>query len=135
MPSEINAHEEGFARFLAEPGRRRILSLLSLGSKRRKDVRDLLDHDLRLDPRYSQIVTGYEHRPKEVIKKLKFFGAPNLCWIMSSNADLDGHEAPLDEAIISIFDSMSGGFASCQAGKLGFYQYEAPGPGFLLIRR
>jgi hypothetical protein len=54
----MNDHERGFLEFLAEPGRRRMERLLELGEKRRRDVRSLLHHAIRLNPRYSQHLTG-----------------------------------------------------------------------------
>ena len=50
----MNDHERGFLTFLAEPTKRRLETLLDLGEKRRRDVRELLHHSVRLDPRFAQ---------------------------------------------------------------------------------
>lgn len=134
MPGEVNEHEKGFLNFLVEPNQRRILELLSRGPKRRQDVRELLDHKIQLNHLYSQAVVGHEHSPNSVINKLRALGAPRVCWIMSARSDLDGRAIALEGGIVSLFDSMSGGFVSCIPGNLGYFQYEAPSPGFLLVR-
>lgn len=50
----MNEHERGFLNFLAEPTKRRMATLLELGEKRRRDVRALLDHAVRLQPNSSK---------------------------------------------------------------------------------
>ena len=134
MEGEVNEHETGFLTFLAEPIRGRASTLLGLGPKRRKDVRALLDHKIQLDPRFARAVSGSEHNAAGVTRRLRSLGAPEACWILSARSDLDGRKVPLDEGIAAVFDSMSGGFASCVPGKLGFFQYEAPSRGYLLVR-
>jgi hypothetical protein len=59
----MNEHERGLLAFLAEPTKRRMEKLLELGKKRRGDVRDLLDHSVRLDPRFCEAITGSDAFP------------------------------------------------------------------------
>ena len=56
----MNDHERGFLQFLADPGRRRMQSLLELGPKRRADVRAMLDHAILLDDRHATLLQGEE---------------------------------------------------------------------------
>lgn len=131
---KLNEHEVGFLNFLAEPNRGRVSTLLNLGPRRRKDLRELLDHKIKLDQRFAQAVVGYQHSPEQIHKKLISLGAPQMCWMLSADPGLDAHQISLAEGITSLLDSMSGGFVSCVPGRLGFFQYETPGSGFLLIR-
>lgn len=121
----MNDHEFGFTTFLAEPGQRRIRTLLELGGKRRKEVRALLDHSVRLDQRFAQELHG---DAEDVLRKL---GAPTTCFVISGNEDLDGREMPLGQAL-RVVGPTYGGFVSCIPGKLGYYMYEDAKSGYLL---
>jgi hypothetical protein len=122
----VNDHELGFTAFLAEPGRRRMRTLLELGPKRRPRVRALLAHSVTLDPRYAQPA----HVGVEAL--LMERGAPATCFVISAGRDCDGKEMPLVDGLAAI--DGCGGFVSCIAGRLGYYSYENRGHGFLLTR-
>lgn len=131
----MNEHEHGFLNFVAEDDRRRLSTLLGLGPKRRKDVRAMLDHKVALDPRWVSILSGKEHNPDAVIRRLRLLGAPDTCWMLAAHSDLDGRHAPLQEGVMSLLRSMSGGFISCLPGRLGYFQYEPPGVAYVMNRR
>lgn len=75
----MNDHERGFLAFLAEPTKRRFETLLELGEKRRRDVRELLHHSVRLDPRFAQHLTGNDGFSGPVEAMLRKRGAPPAC--------------------------------------------------------
>lgn len=129
----MNDHERGFPAFLAEPSKRRIQTLLELGEKRRRDVRFLLDHDVRLDPRFSQHLKGSEAQAPFVEAMLRKRGAPPICYVLASNSDLDGREILLSVALNTLIGGF-GAFVSCIPGRLGYYQYEDAKSSFLLSR-
>jgi hypothetical protein len=128
----MNAHELGFTAFLAEPSQRRMRTLLELGEKRRKDVRALLHHAVKLDPRYCQHLSGASAFPGPVEQLLRACGAPDSCFVISANPELDGRKMPLAEGLDAISGSSDGAFVSCIAGRLGYYEYEDMRSSFVL---
>jgi hypothetical protein len=124
----MNEHERGFTTFLAEPGQRRMRTLLELGLKKRDKVRALLDHSVSLDPRYTQeLRTG-------AADALLRHGAPKTCFVISGDDTLDGREMALEEALNAV-GYPYGGFISCIPAKLGLYVYENGNPTYLLKRQ
>ena len=130
----MNDHERGFLAFVAEPTKRRLETLLELGEKRRRDVRELLHHSVRLDPRFAQHLTGGEPFSGPVEAMLRKKGAPSTCYVLAANSDLDGREMPLGEALDAIIGMGGGAFVSCIPGRLGFYEYEDMKSSYLLSR-
>lgn len=130
----MNDHERGFLTFLEEPSRRRMQTLLELGEKRRRDVRELLHHSVRLDPRYRQHLTGSDAFSGPVEAILKKRGAPSTCYVLAANSDLDGRQLPLREALEAIIGMGDGAFVSCIPGRLGFYEYEDMKSSYLLAK-
>ena len=131
----MNDHERGFLAFLAEPTKRRMETLLELGEKRRSDVRGLLHHSVRLDPRHARHLKGGDASPGPVEAMLRERGAPSTCYVLSANSDLDGRDLPLGEALDAIIGMQDGAFVSCIPGRLGFYEYEDIKSSYLLVRR
>jgi hypothetical protein len=129
----MNDHERGFLAFLAEPTKRRMETLLELGEKRRRDVRNLLHHSVRLDPRFAKHLTGSDASSGPVEAMLRQKGAPSTCYVLAAN-DLDGREVPLKDALEAIIGMGDAGFVSCIPGRLGFYEYEDIKSSYLLSR-
>jgi hypothetical protein len=130
----MNDHERGFLAFLAEPTKRRFRTLLELGDKRRPDVRRLLHHSLRLDPRFAQHLTGSDAFAGPVEVMLHKQGAPPTCYVLAANSDIDGREMPLREALEAVIGMGDAAFVSCIPGRLGFYEYEDMKSSYLLSR-
>lgn len=130
----MNDHERGFITFLAEPSKRRMETLLSLGEKRRRDVRSLLHHSVRLDPRFAQHLTDSDAFSGPVEAMLRKRGAPLTCYVLAANGNLDGREMPLREALDATIGMGNGAFVSCIPGRLGFYEYEDMKSSYLLAR-
>ena len=130
----MNDHERGFLAFLAEPTKRRLETLLELGDKRRRDVRELLHHAVRLDPRFAQHLTGSAAFSGTLEATLRKRGAPVSCYVLAANSDLDGREMPLSEALEAVIGMGDGAFVSCIPGRLGFYEYEDIKSSYLLSR-
>jgi len=130
----MNDHDIGFLQFLAEPGRRRVKTLLELGEKRRKEVRAMLNHDIQLDPRFSQHISGAASFAGPIADALMKRGAPRDCYVLSSNSDLDGRMMPLGEALEAIIGAGEGSFVSCIPGKLGYYESSEMKTSYLLFR-
>lgn len=130
----MNDHERGFLAFLVEPTRRRMETLLELGEKRRAKARSLLDHAVRLDPRYAQHLTGSDAFTAQVEAMLAKRGAPATCYVLAAGSDLDGRVMPLGEALDAIIGMGNGAFVSCIPGRLGFFEYESMQSSYLLQR-
>jgi len=109
-------------------------TLLELGEKRRRDVQELLDHSVRLDPRFAQHLTGSEAFSGPVEAMLRKRGAPSTCYVLAANSDLDGREMPLGEALDAVIGMGDGAFVLCIPGRLGFYEYEDMKSSYLLSR-
>jgi hypothetical protein len=109
-------------------------TLLELAEKRRRDVRELLHHSVRLDPRFSRHLAGSEAFCGQVEAMLRKKGAPSTCYVLAANSDLDGRDMPLREALEGICGMGDGAFVSCIPGRLGFYEYEDMKSSYLLSR-
>ena len=109
-------------------------TLLELGGKRRRDVRALLDHSVRLHPLSCKHLTGSEADARSVADTLRKLGAPPTCFVVSADSNLDGREMPLGDALNSIVAKGNGAFVSCIPGRLGFYEYEDMKSSYLLTR-
>lgn len=128
----MNEHELGFPSFLAEPTQRRIRTLLELGPKRRRDVRALLDHSVRLDRRFAQHLDGASDSARLVEAALDRLGAPKTCYLISADEALDGQEMSLSDALNAVETGYFGTFVSCIPGKLGYFKYEDAKSAYLL---
>jgi hypothetical protein len=130
--AQMNEHELGFTTFLAGPTQRRMRTLLELGPKRRKDVRALLDHSIRLDRRFAQHLDGAGDSARLVEAALKRLGAPATCYVISADEALDGQEMPLSDALNAVEPGHFGAFISCIPGKLSYFRYEDAKSAYLL---
>lgn len=129
----MNEHERGFLKFLQEPGRRRLATLLELGEKRRRDARQLLHHAVNLDSRFSRHLTGNDTSHRQIEAILREHGAPAICYVFG-NGELDGTEVPLADGLSDIIGMGNGGFVSCIPGKLGYFEYESIKSSYLLLK-
>lgn len=109
-------------------------TLLGLGGKRRRHVRALLDHSVRLNPLSSKHLTGSEAEASSVAATLRKLGAPPTCFVISADSSLDEREMPLGDALNAIVAKGNGAFLSCIPGRLGFYEYEDMKSSYLLTR-
>ena len=87
---------------------------------------------MRLDPRFSQHLTGSDAFSDIVEARLRKLGAPANCYVFAVNSDLDDREMPLREALVAIIGMGNGAFVSCIPGRLGFYEYEDTKSSYLL---
>jgi hypothetical protein len=128
----MGEHELGFLEFLAEPSRRRVSALFEMGKRKRQKFCAMLDHDVMLDPRYCEQITGSLAVARSIEAELKKRGAPSLCFVISADNSLDGREMPLRVALDAIVGANFGSFISCVPGKLGYYEYEDAKSSYML---
>lgn len=83
---------------LAVPSKRqRYIELLDTKRGREK-IRLSLDHFKDLDPRFCRRIKPSEQNLPEILRILKGLGAPPVCYVMSSDSELNGREMDLSEA-------------------------------------
>jgi hypothetical protein len=111
----------------------RYLSLLANRNGREK-LRGKLAHFADLNPRFAQPVTGSEGTPQALERILKAKGAPERCYCLSENVELDDQELPLRSALERVIGSGMGTFLSCLPGRLAYFEGEEPGERYVLVR-
>lgn len=131
----MNIHEEQFAcNFIVPQKRERYLSLLGSEKGRRKIVNGL-DHCGDIDAQYKILVPIGQQAAENVYKILREKNAPDTCYIISSNYEIDEKEMKLIDALKKTIGSSCGTFISCIAGKLGYFEFEEPNQRYILERK
>lgn len=119
-------HEESVVKaFIVRRKRDRMLFQLA-NPKRRRTGLDAL-YDFRdLDDRFVVPVPPHQQSPESIAKALRSYGAPDSCWVISTDDSLDGREMLLDEALAAVVGHREGNLISCVPGKLAFFEGEGP---------
>jgi len=130
----MNPHEEQFARSFIVPKKRdRYLALLE--SKRgRSKLLNGFNHCHDLDARYATLIPSNQQSDGFIESLLRRKGAPETCYVMSDNRDIDGREMSLSEALAKTVGLGSGTFISCLPGKLGYFEFEDLSERYILQR-
>jgi hypothetical protein len=124
QPTTRETHEALLLRAFLLPRRQeRYLELLSK-PHRRKDVTDQLAHFKHIDMRWVVALPKNAHDAARILLLLKAKGAPDTCYAISEEEDLDGKEVPLVEAWKTIFERGIGTFLSCLPGRLAYFEDE-----------
>ena len=122
--SEQAEHERQLIRAFILPQRQdRYLELLAK-PKRRTDITNTLAHFKHLDPRFVVKIPPHQQHTPEILKLLKLKGAPDTCYAISEDEELDGKQIPLKDALQSIVGRGIGTILSCVAGRLGYFEDE-----------
>ena len=109
--------------FILPQRQNRYLELLAK-PERRKDITRSLAHFKHLDMRYAfRIPAACRLRPG-ILELLKSKGAPDSCYVLSENKEIDGKEMSLPEALEFVFGRGIGAFLSCIPGKLAYFEDE-----------
>lgn len=124
-------HETEFARNFVVPEKRaRYLTLLE--SKRgRKKILNGFNHCHDLDPRFATLIPGDQSNAESIEIILRQKGAPDACYVMSDNPDIDAQEMQLTEALLK---TDAGTLVSCIPGKLAYFEMEAFDGRYILER-
>src|ERR1043166_4396112 len=130
----MNSHEEQFARsFIIAKKRDRYLALLE--SKRgRAKLLDGFNHCHDLDPRYATLIPPNQQSDSSIESLLRRKGAPETCYVMSDNRDIDGREMSLSDALTETVGMGAGTFISCLPGKLGYFELVVLSERYILER-
>ncbi len=103
--------------------------------KRRRDVLSTLFHFADLDPRFIRRITAADDSAEGIEALLRSKGAPDLCYAMSTDLELDGRTVPLGATLTRIHGLGHGTLLSCVAGSLGYFEGEEIGARYVLERR
>jgi hypothetical protein len=118
-------HEKGLALFVEPRYRNRFRE--SFANPRRRDkLRRKLAHFVQLDPRYTEKADSKKQRGANVESALRDRGAPERCYLLSEDSELDGREMLLSDALAETVDAASekSTFISCIPGKLAYFHGE-----------
>ena len=118
--------------FVVAAKRDRLLTLFG-NPKRRRQALNVLDHFDGWDKRFAQPLESTAN----VLVWLRKAGAPSTCHVISNEAELDGRDLPLDEAVSACEVFPFASVLCCVPGKLAFFYGEvyAPRERVLLQRR
>jgi hypothetical protein len=134
MAQAEEQHEEALIRAFVRTERQpRLLSLLG-SPKGRAKLRAALPHFSDLDPRYARRVPPAEQQAGAIEALLRRLGAPALCQLLAEDAQLDGREMPLAEALGAVVGRGMGAFISCLPGRLAYFEAEDAGERYVLHR-
>lgn len=133
MNDSTNVHEQGFVQFVSPTRRERVETLLSSQKRRKKLIASLSCFADFVD-QYVVSIAARSQNADEICELLRSKGAPDTCYVMAENPSLDRQILDLPVAIESVIGFGFGAFVSCLAGKLAFYEGEAPGMRFILER-
>src|SRR5690242_9634844 len=67
--------------------------------KRREDITRSLAHFKHLDRRYAVQIAPREQHVPDILRPLQSKGAPETCYAVSGNSELDGKQTSLAEAL------------------------------------
>lgn len=121
----MNIHEEQFIKTFIVPTKRERYSSMFDSSKGRSKLIQGFYHLHDLDERLATKISSDEQSAENIFRILKFKGAPDLCYVISTNEKLDGKEAALLDVLKEIVGTGDHGTViSCVPGKLGYYEGE-----------
>jgi hypothetical protein len=128
-------HEKGLALFV-EPRYRNRFREEFANPRRRDKLRRKLAHFAQLDPRFTEEVKSSKQRGATVESALRDRGAPDRCYLLSEDSELDGRDMLLSDALAEIVDAGSekATFISCIPGKLAYFHGEGVGNRLILER-
>jgi len=109
--------------FFAKERRERYLEGLANPRKRRK-ITDTFCHFKHLDPRYIVPIPSFQQNPADISMLLKKSGAPDECWVVSDESDLDARRMNLKEVLQEIVGRTFATFVCCVDGKLAYFENE-----------
>ncbi len=127
-------HEESLVRAFVIPRKRERMLMLLANPKRRGTALNALYHFRDLDDRFVVPIKPCDQTPELIAEALRRFGAPDNCWVISTDDSLDASEVPLDEALAAIVGNDQGNLISCVPGKLAYFEGEWTEDPYILRR-
>ncbi len=132
----ISEHESLICLLLAKTHRARYRQQLAKGAGKARDkFVDGLNHSLEVDDRFARKVPASTDTVEWILDELRRRGAPEACYVISTNPDLDSRAMPLAEALGEVHAMHMGTLISCIPGQLAYYEGEDPHERYVLHRR
>lgn len=129
-------HERLICLLLAKTHRARYRQQLAKGAGKARDkFVDGLSHNLEVDNRFARKVRSSTDTEQWILDELRRHGAPEACYVISTNPDLDGRSMPLAEALGEVHAMQQGTLISCIPGQLAYYEGEDAHERYVLHRR
>jgi hypothetical protein len=122
----MTLHEEAFVESFVQSARReRVRLALANRKKRAKFVREFAHHGTYiLAPEYLRSIKPSQQNPDSICAILHGLGAPDTCYLISEDSNLDGKEMDLLAALRQIVGYGMGTVMSCFPGRLGYFEGE-----------
>jgi hypothetical protein len=125
-------------RFFSKRLKGRVVHELTSG-KKRVEALNRLCHDYKntLIPEYMFEIQSPNSDYQEIASLLKKQGAPNECYVISWNEEVDGKHLPLNEALKKVVGFGMPSIVSCIEGKLAYFEaeQESGSPPRFIIKR
>jgi hypothetical protein len=125
-------------RFFSKRLKDRVVYELTSG-KKRVEALNRLCHDYKntLIPEYMFEIHSPNSDYHEIASLLKKQGAPNECYVISWNEEVDGKHLPLNEALKKVVGFGMSSIVSCIEGKLAYFEaeQESGSPPRFIIKR
>ena len=122
----MNIHEQEFVESFVQSARQERVRLgLANPKKRRKFVEEFAHHGTYiLAPECLRSIKPSETNPDSISAILRSLGAPDTCYLLSEDKNLDGAEMPLLRALKQVVGGGMGTVVSCLPGRPGFFEGE-----------
>lgn len=92
------------------------------------------NHCRDLDPRFATLIPSNQQSATSIEALLRRNGAPETCYVMSDNRDMDGREMSLSDALSETVGMDAGTLISCVPGKLAYFELEGFDGRYILQR-
>ena len=124
-PAEGQRSEvDWIAGLLIQGKRERYRGFLNTPRRRQKFISGLYHFD-DFEPSYV-LATPPHGGPVEIEAALRALGAPDKCYLISTNSLLDQRVLLIGEALPAVSDASNGTIVCCLPGRLAFFQGEVP---------
>jgi hypothetical protein len=130
-------HETAFVNTFLLPLRRgRVLNHLGSKKKRSRFLNRLPHMGFEFfDEKYAIKLENDQQNTGTIYCYLKDLKAPNYCYIISEDSELDTKEMELKTALEKIVGMQTGSLISCIQGKLVYYEGEGKNNRFILYKK
>lgn len=129
--ADLAVEEATIDAFIERSQQRRIRSLIGTKKGRLKFI-GMLAHVLKLNERTSTFIPANQQDTESIIKLLRDKGAPEECYVISEDSELDGTSQQLVHVINQVMGCGTAAIISCIPGVLGFYQGDDKNERYLL---
>ncbi|MGB6384013.1 MAG: hypothetical protein WBE45_14575 [Terriglobales bacterium] len=122
----MNLHEQAFVESFVQRARReRVRLAFANPKKRRKFINEFALHGTYiLAPECLRSIKPNQQHQDSIYAILRSLGAPDSCYLISEDNNLDGKEMELSAALKQIVGYGMGTVISCLPGQLGYFEGE-----------